>query len=588
MKTLAGLLALGLTTSLALGDDRPASKEKATPPVVAAGPESVQDVIFLGDNRPIFLRLRISLGSRPFRSAWTDSVKALHKFLDRNADGSVTKDEADKGALATLVRLANGTATAMPRTDLDNHPKDGLVSIEELSDALQTALGPFRVQVGKIASGKADALFEQLDGDKSGDLTSPELSSASPSLRKLDLDDDELIGAAELEPFSNPMAMDQEEAPGRRARLAPVPPVLEFSPDDPTLRPVRLLIKRYDKGAGGGSPAGDNKLSRGEFAVDAKAFARADADGDEALDTEELRRHLAKVTPDMELNVNLSADSSGSATVSVVGGDGKTGTLPAGVKVEQLTGGDVEIAIDEVRLEVHVDDGARASAEAKAAFMGQFEAADTDNNGYLEKSELTKDKDHPSPLAGLFDLLDRDEDGKLYPKEMDSFVESQAEAAKSRMVLSASDQGRAIFAILDLNRDRRLGIRELRATVARVATWDRDGDGKITADEIPHHYQLTLGRGGLAGLGMAAPAAAVRSMEAPAPAAVASGPNWFRKMDRNRDGDLSRREFHGTRAQFDRLDGDKDDLIDAAEAAAVTATAAKPTSAATVAGPGAK
>ena len=143
-------------------------------------------------------------------------------------------------------------------------------------------------------------------------------------------------------------------------------------------------------------------------------------------------------------------------------------------------------------------------ADARRSFTAQFEAADTDNNGYVEKSEVTKDKDHPSPLAGLFDILDRDGDGKLYPKELDDFVDRQAEAARDRMVLTASDQGRAIFSILDLNRDRRLGIREVRGTLDRVATWDRDGDGRITADEIPHHYQLTLGRGQLAGVGNAA------------------------------------------------------------------------------------
>ncbi len=94
-------------------------------------------------------------------------------ILDRDGDGKVSKDEADRGALATLVRVANGGATAMPRGDLDVHPKDGVVSIDELSDALRTALGPFRVQAGKLASGKTDALFEHLDRDKDGKLARP-------------------------------------------------------------------------------------------------------------------------------------------------------------------------------------------------------------------------------------------------------------------------------------------------------------------------------------------------------------------------------------------------------------------------------
>ena len=48
-------------------------------------------------------------------------------------------------------------------------------------------------------------------------------------------------------------------------------------------------------------------------------------------------------------------------------------------------------------------------------------------------------------------------------------------------------------------------------------------------------------------------------------------------MDRNSDGDISRREFLGPRADFERLDGNHDGLIDAEEAAKPDAkkTAAK-------------
>jgi Ca2+-binding EF-hand superfamily protein len=494
----------------------------------------------------------------------------MYSFLDRDGNGSVSKEEADKGALATLVRVANGGATAMPRGDLDVHPRDGVVSIDELSDALRTALGPFRVQVGKLASGKTDALFEQLDLDRDGKLARPELSEASSTLHRLDLDEDELIDAAELEPFTNPSAMQMEDMPGRRGRYADDPPVIELTPDDSTLRPVRQLLKKYDKGGSPGASPGDNKLALGEFAIDPGAFAAADADSDGALDTEELRRFLARATPDLELAITLTADASGTATIAVAGGNAKAPAPWA--KVKQLGGGDLEISADEVRLEIHVDDGAAALADARRSYTAQFEAADTDNNGYVEKSETNKDKDHPSPLASLFDLLDRDGDGKLYPKELGDFVDRQSDAARERMVLTASDQGRAIFSILDLNRDRRLGLREVRGTLDRVATWDRNGDSRIAADEIPHVYQLTLGRGQLAGIGNPGIAfSGNREMAGREPANA--GPNWFRRMDRNRDGDISPREFRGPKAQFDRLDRDKDGLIDASEAAGSTATA---------------
>ena len=44
------------------------------------------------------------------------------------------------------------------------------------------------------------------------------------------------------------------------------------------------------------------------------------------------------------------------------------------------------------------------------------------------------------------------------------------------------------------------------------------------------------------------------------------GPLWFRKMDRNGDGDVSPLEFLGTPEQFRKIDADGDGLIDVTEA----------------------
>jgi hypothetical protein len=54
-------------------------------------------------------------------------------------------------------------------------------------------------------------------------------------------------------------------------------------------------------------------------------------------------------------------------------------------------------------------------------------------------------------------------------------------------------------------------------------------------------------------------------MNAPA-VRPARGPLWFRKMDRNGDGDVSPREFLGSRDDFRRIDTDGDGLISAEEA----------------------
>ena len=534
----------------------------------ATGNEAGHYLVFLAENRPVFLRLRIAVHDRPFEASWIDSVRMLHASLDRNGDGTLTTKEADPNAFAALVRLATGVAAPPAHGELDVHPKDGVVSVDELAEALRLILGPFRLQVGRQAIGRTDALFEQLDRDKDGQLTRPELAAIAGSLRPLDLDDNAMISDYELEPFNSPaVTAIATESSERRARFTALPPAVELVPGESSLRSARLLLKKYDKGKGDQPGRPDNKLSPGEFAIDPDAFARADTNGDDAIDTEELRKFLARTPVDLTLDVTLAPDASGRATIRT----GAGGVMPKGAQLRQLGDGDVEFAIGQVRLDIHVEDSNTTGEEARRILEQRFKAADANKDGYLEGKEQASINGPQSPLAGLVEVIDRDSDGKIYLKELLEFANRQIEAARCRLVATTADQGRAIFGILDLDRDRRLGAREVMRTVDRVTSWDSDGDSRVSADEIPYHFQVTIARGGLPGLtgaGVATPA--TRTMGA---ASSAVGPDWFQKMDRNHDGDVSRREFLGPRDQFDRLDRDKDGLIDPDEAR--TAAAAK-------------
>jgi Ca2+-binding EF-hand superfamily protein len=533
------------------------------PAPAASESDTGHHLIFLAENRPIFVRLRVARNGQPFDAQWIDSVRALHASLDRNGDGILTTSEAAPKIVAGLARLAAGPGEALAIGELDIAPKDGKVSIDELALALRPVLGPFRLQVGRQAVGRTDALFEQLDRDKDEQLTRPELAAIAGSLRALDLDDDEMISADELEPYSGPeLAAAIEGSSGRRSRIASVPPVIELVAGESSFRSARLLIKKYDKGKGDVPGRPDSKLSPTEFAIDPDAFASADLNGDDALDADELRKLLAHAPVDLTLDVKLAPDGAGPATVETAGPSQK------GTQVRRVADGDVEFAVGQVRLDIHVEDGNTAADEARRILQQQFQAADTNKDGYLEGKELAAINAPQSPLAGLSEVIDRDRDGKIYLRELMAFGDRSIAAARSRLVLTTDDQGRAIFGILDLDRDRRLGARELMRTVDRVMSWDADGTGRVSADEVPYHFQVRIARGGLAGLiGEGVAGSSPASMTTTRPA----GPDWFQKMDRNHDGDVSRREFLGPRNQFDQLDRDGDGLIDSDEAKAAVA-----------------
>ena len=556
------IAAAALAALIAGQADAPAA---ALPPAAvfeALGPDAVRDVVVLAESRPILLRFRVLIGARSAQEASNRTATEIHASLDRDGDGKLTGVEA----------AANGLALFLPpapaRSEVDTSPRDGLISTDELAGALGTATPAPRVQPDGLTDRRTDALFDHLDRDKDGLLTRPELAAIVGTLRKLDRDDNELIEVAEVAAAAGTPDLPST-ALGRTGRDAGGPAALAIEPGESPPRVIRVLLRKYDVGSSRGPGKTDARLSPAEFAIPAPAFAAADRNGDQTLNTEELREYLAQSPIDATVDVALAAEPTGQAVVRIT--PTAAGTSAA-LTVRPLAGNVVEIDLGLIRLDLHVDDGLTAITATHRAFRARFDAADANKDDYLEAAELTRDDDQPSPLAGLFPLLDLDHDGKLYFPELDLYVDRQAVAARSRLTLIASNQGRALFGLLDRDRDRRLGAREVLDTLTRIMTCDRDRDGRVGPDEIPHHIQLTLARGDLAGL-LAAPVGTpviVTNRTAPpaAPSQSVTGPTWFRRMDRNHDGDVSRREFLGTNEQYDRLDRDGDGLLGPAEAEA--------------------
>ncbi len=162
-----------------------------------------------------------------------------------------------------------------------------------------------------------------------------------------------MITPDELEPFNSPaLTAMLDESSDRRARFTALPPVVELVAEESSLRPARLLLKKYDKAPADRPGRLDNKLSIEEFALEPDVFARADTNKDEALNTQELREFLTRMPIDLTLDVSMSSEGSGKATARVADG----GALPKGVQVRQLADGDLEIAIGQVRLDILVEE----------------------------------------------------------------------------------------------------------------------------------------------------------------------------------------------------------------------------------------
>ncbi len=170
-------------------------------------------------------------------------------------------------------------------------------------------------------------------------------------------------------------------------------------------------------------------------------------------------------------------------------------------------------------------------------------------------------------LVNIFDMADRDGDGKLFVAEFNAFLDLLKAGSNCQVNVQVLDQGRGLFDLIDANHDQRLSRRELIDAAKNFSRFDRNGDGFLERGELPRQLRLTTGQGNnfnqFVGFvvdesGMMVPGGPRQN--------PTKGPLWFRKMDRNKDGDVSMREFLGTPEEFKRIDTDGDGLISPAEA----------------------
>ena len=550
------------------------------------GSDESESVVFLGDNGVIVLKFEIRLGETGPRetttyetgprTAFEQSVERLMQALDKDGNGIVKVEEAQGRYLTSRdlqparvpVPAGNRPLVAEPNPDVT--PADGKITRQEfLAHFKRIGLFPFQMlyqsnvataamnRPGRPADGSPSVpLFARLDTNGDGKLSSSELTDALKTLHKLDLDDDETISLAELNPLGNGAGLNAMPANG--ARNPAKSPFLGVGSDESISKQIGRLIDKYDsvdplKSGVEGATVRNQKLSRQELGLSVASFARFDGDGDGQLDFDELRQFLSDPDPTIQIMVPLDRMDSLAATAH---------QPELQEKLKITPDGSANINLGSLQFSV-VRNPSFAPLSVDVLLKQQFMAADTDANGYLEKSETER-----IFLLGVsFESLDRDKNGKIFLDELLEYFSLRLDSTRSRVVLTIQEQGRTLFEILDTDRDQRLSFRELQVAADRLSLWDQDGDGALKESEVPLQYRLVLARGNLPGLGNGFLNPNLGMNPQGIPAERTAGPVWFLKMDKNRDGEVSTREFLGDLSLFAEFDRNHDGFIDLNEAA---------------------
>jgi Ca2+-binding EF-hand superfamily protein len=545
----------------------------AKPKFVAPKFNDSYEVLVFANQRPLRIRVSALKEGKRIGELWVDRLRKAFEYLDRDNDGTLNEKEAknvfsDQGMVQLL---ANGfyqpggpSAPTLAKLDKDN---DGKVSFEEFVGYYSLAgaqlirsqpITPDNFQNAAVT----EAIFKMLDADGDGKLTTEEVKAVEKLLATLDSDEDECLSMAELSPQL------YGRNPGRGQFAQPIPPngvyPTPVGSQMVSVFPVNMIpgtvtqqvIKKYDKD-------GDFELTPTEIGFDTALFTKLDTDKNGKLDGEEFDAWRTG-EPDLELTLSLGAK----AVDCVAKLTDEKAAAERGFKLKQVEGGRLVLHVGRQPIDFWAF--APIVQYAQGNLKQQYGYLFTQASGGKKHVE-EKDLNGPNAVQFqfvrvIFEAADRDGDGKMTKEEFDAYFDLQDSFRSISLSLTPAVQTPTLFQLLDENRDGRLSVRELRTAWNRLIVLEEPNAKVISKNIIQPSVSLRLTR--------TYERFFVNQPQQPGfvnpnqPMVPTKGPTWFRKMDRNADGDLSRTEYIGSKEEFDLIDTDRDGLISLEEAEA--------------------
>ncbi len=509
---------------------------------VATAAWSSQRLVVMGKGGPRFFKLDINVDGQDLEQGFQATVDEFAKELALDFEQPIDwyalldKPLVASGWLGNLVPAAEQREQLRGLYDANMNEK-----VDRTEFAAFLTRGLSRMSHVKFGSQRStapqlpsDSVWGPIDRDESGDLTIQELGLTTEAMLRYDFDGDDILTPAELR-----TASDAPQTASRRPILMDITPVQSWALDKAN-NMADGVIKHYS--------FSDTLPSDMLFYWLPGRLARFDSNKDSELNTEELatandedldgtfQLRFGNHTQPSTEKPSVLFQSIDSSTLKRWSGHAEGGRLT-------LDGCIVTIVMkDEQSSSVH------------QGFKQQFAQIEKDPQLRAVAMQALELK------AGALETLQEVADSaQLETADVAWRWMTRPRHWHLQATWSVSDS--PWFELMDLNGDQRLVVGELDQFAVQAKSWDRNNDGLISEEEMPISVLLEVKRPEARGLRSRLGGTAIEKRGAN----ESTAPTWFTGMDYNSDGELSRSEFLGDQIDFEKLDLDRDGIIEARE-----------------------